>query len=250
MNIWDACKDRITPQSISGELVRIVESQEQVATSGLVDNLEEQAYLEDMLERTKPAQPIETKRLHYLLATPFRYPPLAHGSRFGSRQEPGLFYGSKSRLTAFAETAYYRLVFWYGMLTPPPSEKFLTQHTEFSAGYKTRHGLQLQHEPFSAYVTALTDPQSYSATQQLGSAMRAASVDAFEYVSARDLDHGLSVALFSARALAAKRPHNQQAWLCETSATVVSFSNANSGEVHHFSYETFLVNGKLPQPAV
>ena len=58
---------------------------------------------------------------HYLLATPFRYPPLPYGSRFGSRFEPSLFYGARSASTALAESAYYRFVFWSGMATPPPA---------------------------------------------------------------------------------------------------------------------------------
>ena len=47
----------------------------------LADSLEEQALLETVLEDSKPQLPPAARRLHYLLATPFRYRP-HHGSRF------------------------------------------------------------------------------------------------------------------------------------------------------------------------
>ncbi|MCV6615090.1 MAG: RES family NAD+ phosphorylase [Cellvibrionaceae bacterium] len=39
------------------------------------------------------------------MSTPFRYPPLAYGSRFGSTLERGIFYASQELATAFAESA-------------------------------------------------------------------------------------------------------------------------------------------------
>jgi hypothetical protein len=53
----------------------MVESQEQIATRGYVDTLAEQSVLEELLEESKPAYPDKTTDLHYLLKTPFRYPP-------------------------------------------------------------------------------------------------------------------------------------------------------------------------------
>src|SRR2546430_13202034 len=41
----------------------------------LFRSLEEQASLELVLEESKPPLPPEARRLHYLLATPFRYRP-------------------------------------------------------------------------------------------------------------------------------------------------------------------------------
>lgn len=87
-DLWQTCdgKRRIAP--MHGELVRVVENQEQIATTALVDDLQEQALLEEMLDDAKPRRRPGTEGLHYLLATPFRYPPLRHGSRFGQRSEP------------------------------------------------------------------------------------------------------------------------------------------------------------------
>ena len=102
-DLWAACRDVLRIEPLTGELLRMVESQEQIATLSLVDDLAEQAVLEDLLERAKPPLPVGTDGLHYLLATPFRYPPLRHGSRFGRRFEPGLFYGARRLPTLLAE---------------------------------------------------------------------------------------------------------------------------------------------------
>ena len=51
--------------------------------------------------------------LDYLLATPFRYAPYPHGSRFRrARQRQGCFYGSERVETAVAEAAFYYLTFF------------------------------------------------------------------------------------------------------------------------------------------
>ncbi len=122
-------------------LLRMVESQEQVATSRLVGTLERQALLEDMLEATKPPMHTQTGNLHYLLATPFRYPPLRHGSRFGARNQPSLFYGSRGLSALLAEAAYYRFVFWQGMRRAPDAA-LRTQHTVFRVIPPESSGIQ------------------------------------------------------------------------------------------------------------
>lgn len=244
--IWEACRDRIRPGLLSGSLLRLVESQEQIATNQLVDGLDEQRVLEDLLERIKPPGP-DAAPHHYLLRTPFRYPPLRHGSRFGARVEPSLFYGSLSLTTLLAEAAFYRFYFWYGMETPPAAA-FLTQHTAFEAGYAARCGLRLQAPPFDAHRAALTHPADYAATQALGTAMRDFGIEAFEYVSARDPDGGLNVALFTPRALVGSRPRSQERWLCQTDGQSVRFLG-NSASAHEFPLELFLVDGALPHPA-
>ena len=82
-----------------------------VGPGQLVTVVAEQQLLEQLIEEVKPRVRARTGRLHYLLFTPFRYPPLRHGSRFGARSEPGIWYGSESQRAAFAEVAYYRLLF-------------------------------------------------------------------------------------------------------------------------------------------
>lgn len=185
MDIWQACAgvEQIIP--LRGRLVRLVENQGQVATLQLVDTLEEQALLEQLLESSKPPLPPGDEPLHYLLRTPFRYPPLRWGSRFGRRHEPSLFYAACRLETAMAETAFYRFVLWYGMVEPPPSGRILSEHSSFEARYQVQRGVRLQLPPFDGHRALLTHRSDYRATHSLGSAMREAGVEAFEYPSAR-----------------------------------------------------------------
>lgn len=245
---WKACLATAQPLALSGTALRLVESQEQVATNQLVRSLERQAVLEAMLEATKPRLRKGTEALHYLLATPFRYPPLKHGSRFGTRSEPSLFYGSLETPTVLAEAAYYRFVFWSGMATPPAA-KIDTQHTLFAAAYRTARGLRLQAPPFAAYREAISSPSAYRASQALGSEMRAAGIEAFEFISARDAAGGINLALFTPCALAGETPILQAPWLCELTAEAVRFRAPHSKAVYHFPYTMFLVEGTFPMPA-
>ena len=267
---WAACAAAAEPRRMGGEVLRLVESQEQVATSRLVATLAEQELLEAMLEASKPPRPARTAQLDYLLATPFRYPPLRHGSRFGGRHEPSLFYGARTLTTVLAESAYYRFVFWHGM-TAPPAAKLDTQHTLFGVQWRTAHGLRLQAPPFDAHRAQLADPADRVADDQpqlqrdrqrrrqrrerqqqqhaLGTAMRAAGVEAFEFVSARDAAGGLNVALFTPKALTKKQPAWQEAWLCELTGVHVRFRAARGREMHDFPLAAFQVNGALPWPA-
>lgn len=245
---WGTCLAGTRPVRLSGTLLRLVESQEQVATNQLVSSLERQAVLEDLLEATKPRLRKGTESLHYLLATPFRYPPLKHGSRFGTRSEPSLFYGSLATGTVLAEAAYCRFVFWHGMARPPAG-KLDTQHTLFGAAYRTGQGLQLQAPPFAEHRAALASPSDYCSSQALGAAMRAAGIEAFEFVSARDPQGGINVALFIPRAFAKKEPVSQEAWLCELTAERVRFRAARDRDIHDFPLARFQVAGRLPWPA-
>ena len=56
-DIWAACSTRATPVTLGGTVLRLVESQEQVATHSLVRTLAEQALLEDLIEASKPKLP-------------------------------------------------------------------------------------------------------------------------------------------------------------------------------------------------
>lgn len=236
------------PSALGGEVFRIVESQEKVATNELVETLEEQALLEEMLDATKPPIPNAAQDLAYLLFTPFRYPPLKYGSRFGRRFEPSLFYGARSIETALAETAYYRLRFWFDMSVAPAAKKLKTQHTAFTVGIKTKYGLQLQNPPFEKYAASLLDKSSYTATQALGAQMREKGIVAFEYLSARDINKGINVALFSPAAFKEKKARSIINVLCSTHANGVEFMDENS-HVYQYDYRDFLDNGNFPHPA-
>src|SRR5215218_1602201 len=94
VDIWFKTKGKNYSKPLMGKIFRLVESQEQIATLNLVNNVYEQGILESLLESTKSPLPADTHSLHYLLSTPFRYPPLKYGSRFGTAFERGIFYGS------------------------------------------------------------------------------------------------------------------------------------------------------------
>lgn len=248
-DIWAECADRAQPGPLGGELVRIVESQEQVATLALVGSLAEQALLEQLIDDSKPPRRPGTERLHYLLATPFRYPPLPHGSRFGARWEPGMFYGAHDVPGALAEAAYYRYYFWTGMATPPPAGMLATQHTVFGVIWRTDAGLRLQEPPFHAHAALIASPMDYAASQALGTNLRGAGVEAFEYPSARDPRGGINVALFEPRALVSRAPEWREEWLCETRDEMVRFWAKEAREPYAFPLEIFLVNGRFPLPS-
>ena len=80
----------------SGQLWRVVESQSRISTMKLVDTVAEQAFLEAVLDSSKPMIPASCAGLHYLLATQFRYAPYKTGSRFRrAGQRDGCFYAAE-----------------------------------------------------------------------------------------------------------------------------------------------------------
>lgn len=247
--IWSACAASAEPSLLGGTLHRVVESQQQVATRGLVDDdLERQQVLERLLESSKPSRPPGTERLDYLLATPWRYPPLRHGSRFGAVHEPSLFYGGLGIGAVLAETAYYRLVFREDTESPPPVVR--SRHTMFEAKYRAERGLRLHRSPFDAFSNALTHRTDYTETQALGSALRDEDIEAIEFASARDPDGGLNVALFVPSALVSTRAERRTPWLCATTDEAVVFRGPEAtSPVVRLARERFLIEGVLPRPA-
>src|SRR5699024_5291479 len=110
--IWTPDALRSEAAGYRGDAWRMVEAQHRVSTLKLVDGLDEQAVLETILEDTKPPMPAECRHLNYLLATPFRYRPYPHGSRFRrAGPSPGVWYGAARPETAMAEMVFYRFLF-------------------------------------------------------------------------------------------------------------------------------------------
>ena len=231
-----------------GSLRRLVENQEQKVTLRLTDNLAEHDVLESLLEESKPtgvAHP-RLEQFDYLLRTPWRYPPLPWGSRFGRRFEPSLFYGALDRVALFAEAAYYRLVFLEGM-RKPFRERVISQFTIFEATYRTAQGLDLSQRPFRKHETVLRHRSDYAPCQALGTVLREREIEAITYLSARTADDRLNVALFSPLALRSRKHRNPRHGLCETTVDGVSFRLED--ELHTYPREQFLVDGRLPLPA-
>jgi RES domain len=245
---WEKVIGRSRDRPAMGTLKRLVESQEQKVTLALTDNLAEHDVLEALLEESKPRPGGHPRlaRLDYLLRTPWRYPPLPWGSRFGRRFEPSLFYGALSNESLFAEAAYYRFVFLAGMQTPF-KERVISQFTVFEAAFRTDAGRDLTRTPFAKYKAVLRHPAEYAPCQALGSVLRRRGVQAVTYLSARTREARLNVGLFSPEALSSRKHRNPRPGLCEASPAEVSFRFA--GEVLRYDRADFLVNGALPVPA-
>src|SRR5438105_3620504 len=154
-SIWTRCAGVSRLGSLRLTPWRAVEAQHQVSTRKLVDSADEQILLEELIDRVKPAD-VTRGRLHYLLSTPFRYPPLHHGSRFGGRHERGIWYGSETHRTVFAEVAYYRLVFLEG--TRAELGVVTTQLTAFTVRARSTRGVDLVSAPFDAHRRPISSP--------------------------------------------------------------------------------------------
>lgn len=246
-HIWEACAPHVRPGRVAGTCWRMVENQEEIATRHLVSALDEQAVLEELLEVSKPER-LDDGGLHYLLATPFRYPPLQHGSRFGDAFEPSLFYAAIDHSSLMAESSYYRFLFRAG-LEQPFDEPVATTHTAFSVRFATDRGIALENPPFAAFEAELRSPTDYRACQALGTRMRDEGVEAFSYRSARDPAQGRNVGLFTPNALACGQPEQQVTWHCEATATRCVWRERAAHTVLQFPLECFLVDGQLPSPA-
>ena len=249
-SIWTRCAARAELRPLRLRAWRVVEAQHRISTRKLVDSDAEQQLLEELIETGKPPLPADLAPagLHYLLATPFRYPPLRHGSRFAARFERGIWYGSRGPRTAFAESAYYRLLFLAG--TAAALAPVMLDLSLFSARVETGAGVDLQAPPFDEHEAAISSPTSYRESQALGADMRAAGVEAFLYRSARDRRGGTCAGVFTPRAFARPVPSPPQTWHCVATIDVVEVSKRDVfvRQSFRFPREDFLVGGELPAP--
>lgn len=247
-SIWTRCAGDSELRALRLAPWRVVEAQHQVSTRKLVDSAEEQELLEELIDSVKPPD-VTSGRLHYLLFTPFRYPPLRHGSRFGARHERGIWYGSETRATALAEVAYYRLLFLEG--TTGALGAVLTALTAFTVKARSSRGIDLVHAPFGAHRKAIASPNSYAASQALGTAMRDAGVELFRYPSARD-PNGVNVGAFASTVFGAAKPQKFETWHCTAMKERVEFAQSDYLERERLVFErdAFLVAGELPAPAL
>jgi hypothetical protein len=248
-SIWTRCAGGSEIRALRVSPWRVVEAQHQVSTRKLVDSAEEQALLEEMVDSVKPPD-VTNGRMHYLLFTPFRYPPLPHGSRFGRRTERGIWYGSLDLRTAFAEVSYYRFLFLEG--THAKLGTVTTALTAFTADIRTSRGIDLVMTPFDAYRREIASPTSYQSSQALGAAMREAGVEAFRYPSARDAEGGINVAAFVPSVFGKSKPKALETWHCSASREAVDVAQGDYFVRRRFEYrrDQFLVKGVLPAPAL
>lgn len=252
--IWMRCGGSSNLRTLEATPWRVVESQQRISTRQLVDSDAEHAVLEALVEESKPrvGEDAAFARLHYLLFSPFRYPPLLHGSRFGRPDQPSLWYGAEAVETALAEAAYYRLVLFEGTAADLLPNRVAM--SAFQAAVRSSKAVDLTAPPFDAHAGRITSRTDYAQSQRLGSDMREDGVELFRYPSARDPGRGACVALFTPRAFQRKRPlAPPRTWYCTVTANRdVSWMREGSArlERHEFPRSTFLVGGKLPVPAL
>jgi hypothetical protein len=249
LSIWTACAGKSRLRLFRAAPWRVVEAQHVSSTRKLVESVAEQDELERIIESTKPPLPADCEHLHYLLFTPFRYsPPLRNGSRFGTKQQRGIWYGSDQRETALAEVAYYRLLFLSGStaellpLTLPLSV--------FQAHIATEAGIDLTEAPFSEYSSQLSSPTSYDDAQRCGLEMCAAGVIAFRFDSAR-APGGTNLGIFHPSAFSKPDPDTPESWTCTVTQTQIEYRPVNlpHRQTLVFSRDQFEVDGELPSPA-
>ncbi len=248
-SIWTRCAGDSELRALRSEPWRVVEAQHRVSTRKLVGSDAEQAVLEDLIEGVKPPDRTDGV-LHYLLATPFRYPPLRHGSRFSGRHEPGIWYGAETLDGAFAEVAYYRLLFLEG--TAAELDGVATEVTAFRADVRTDRGVDLAAGCFREHRAAIASAASYRSTQALGEAMRGAGVEAFRYPSARDPAGGVNVGVLAPSAVGRRAPRAFETWHCVATRARVELRKLDwfGRRAVAFERETFVVDGRFPAPAV
>ena len=236
MNFWEKHQGPLHIISLHAEPFRVVESQTTLTSRNLVDTAAEHDLLEIMLEASKPS--VKTSK-HYLLFTPFRYPPLKHGSRFGSRHERSLWYGSLELETALAEVAYYRLQF---LQDTKANLGFVhVALTSFKVNLRTQKGINLCAPPFNVDEEALASKNDYTKSQALGSSMREAGIEAFLFRSARSLTTGQNIAVFTPNVFHTKQHQyifNIGSWHCVANKKGVDFSNQD-GNLLSFSSKDF-----------
>lgn len=198
------------PTQIELDVWRAVEAQHRVSTMVLVDTLDEQALLERLLEQSKPPIAQTQRVLHWLLFTPFRYPPLPSGSRFRVPNDPGVFYGADERRTSCAELGYWR---WRLLLDSPALDAIEPMpQTVFKTPLRGM-AIDLRQPPFLAQRTRWTHSSDYHPCQDLAHQARLAGVQMIRYESVRDPKHGGCTALLSHAAFAADAPTEHQTWM-------------------------------------
>jgi len=252
LDIWTRCEGPRRVHPLATRAWRVVEAQHKVSTRQLVDTLEEQQLLEEIIEEVKPPSPTAAgfAGLHFLLFTPFRYPPLPHGSRFGTATDGGIWYGALLVETCLAEKAYYQMLFATGTAAALPNLTCIW--SAFQAEIRAPRGLDLTAAPFSRFEAEISSPTSYAAAHALGARLRAAQVAACLFVSARCPRRGTAVALFEP-AFGSRHPVGApQTWRSTLTGDgcEVSPVNAADPKVLVFPRAQFEVDGRLPAPGL
>jgi hypothetical protein len=250
MNLWEECNGASHMRAMDIIPWRVVETQERSYVRKLVTNDEELDILEELIEASKPK--IDKSlydHYHYLLFTPFRYPPLKYGSRFGTTFEPSLWYGAMKVETALREIAYYRLLFLHDS---DANLKNTIPLTAYSVRAVSQKGIDLTKKPFDKFRTQISSPTWYEYSQPLGKEMRNNSVELFLYYSARTPTLEKNVGIFYPSVFKeGKQLQALQTWMCYAEKNVVEFRHTAQDENEKLvicRLEEFLQDGVLKYP--
>lgn len=198
-------------RSLAGRVWRLVEAQHRISTNRLVASLDDQRLLEQLAEEVKPQVPPAARRLHWLLASPFRYGHALESRFRRAHERPGIFYAAEHEATVIAEAAYWRFLFFArspGALRPTAA----TEHSSFTVEVRTAAAIDLTQPPFDADRARWTHPSDYGDCQALAAAAREARVEAIRYESVRDPEHRANVALLDPAAIRSMRPSHRNSW--------------------------------------
>lgn len=231
--------------ALRGEGYRVVESQSRIATLELVDDLDEQRLLEELLEESKPGSLPEGP--HYLISTPFRYPPLRYGSRYGTIDQRGIFYGSETLPTALAETAFYALLF---ARHSEGVDSLSVEKTAFAFGYATKRALDTLAPAFDDERRAMLEsPGDYAEPQRVGRAAREDGVEIIRFRSVRCPEGGANLAVLELRALE-PQPRSMATWQMLLRDARVDFIERNVREPRRlvFPAQDFAAQGADAHP--
>lgn len=212
---------------------RAVEAQHFVSTLALVDSLEEQHELERLLDASKPPMPESLHGLHWLLFTPFRYPPPPGGSRFRSPAQPGVLYGADDIRTACAELGYWR---WRFLADSPDLTAITARPQTVFRLSVSADAVDLRLEPFVRDRAAWTHPHDYAACHAFAETARAAELGAIRYESVRDPERGGCVAVLSPGAFARREPIDAQTWLLSVTRSKVYWHRHSALDASQYEF--------------
>ncbi|VAW46559.1 hypothetical protein MNBD_GAMMA02-1682 [hydrothermal vent metagenome] len=206
--------------ALANTVFRIVESDLHIATLKITDSLTDQMRLEALIDNIKPKTNHTNK--HYLLTTPFRYPPLKHGSRMGDQAMGSFFYGSLKPETCLVECAYYRFLFLSDLSVPfdePLNNNFLL----FSASVASLKALDLTSSHYEPISEQLVNRKDYSFTQKIGRwAVVERDFNLIKFNSARH-QGGINFAIATLKCIKSRKPKIHSRLACVSTDQKVIF---------------------------
>ena len=216
----------------------MVEAQHRFSTMKLVDDPEEQATLEALLDATKPPVPDGCRHLHWLLFTPFRYEARSDSRFRRAGRTPPAFYAAEAEETALAEVAFWRLLFFIespGTPFPANAQEF----TAFAVGYATEACLDLTLPPHHARAEDWVHPTDYTACHAIADQAREHGCGAIRSRSARDPEGGANVTLLTCAAFANREPGAYRSWRLRLHGKGISAIREAPEAHRHFGRATF-----------